>query len=275
MLGLGVGFYKLAGNDYPGGEFAPDQIENLSLWLKFNTDITGTDGEGAAISSQTSPYPDGGFISQWNDQSGNNNHAVQTNAADKPLFEADESGALFFASQGGENKFMNLTKPDGTTGNIQIDANTNFTIIVRFKATNFTSKVLLGSNSNEFFRLNNNRTFRIKIGSASTDKETFQETAGTIMETDTYYTAMLVRSNGDGTMKVYVRGGAYTTASGKDWDASEPSTKLTNQLDIDNIGSSADDTENFIGFMKDVIIYDGTALTAAQRELVFDYIESQ
>ena len=29
MLGLGVGFYKLAGNDYPGGEFAPDQIENL------------------------------------------------------------------------------------------------------------------------------------------------------------------------------------------------------------------------------------------------------
>jgi len=266
MLGLGVGFYKLAGNDYPGGEFLPDQIENLSLWLRFNTDVRGRDGEGQTITSQTSPYPDGERISQWNDQSGNNNHAAQTNAVDMPLFEADEQGALFFASS---EKFMDLTS------NIQIDANTNFTIIVRFKATNFTSKVLLGSNSNEFFRLNNNRTFRIKIGSASTDKETFQEAAGTIMETDTYYTAMLVRSNGDGTMKVYVRGGAYTTASGKDWDASEPSTKLTNQLDIDNIGSSADDTENFVGFIKDVIIYDGTAVTAAQRELLFDYIESQ
>ena len=271
MLGLGVGFYKLAGNDYPGGEFAPDQIENLSLWLRFNTDVRGRDGEGQTITSQTSPYPDGERISQWNDQSGNNNHAAQTNALDMPLFEADEPGALAFPSASGEAKFMDIIGG----GNIQIDANTNFTIIVRFKATNFTSKVLLGSNSNEFFRLNNNRTFRIKIGSASTDKETFQEAAGTIMETDTYYTVMLVRSNGDGTMKVYVRGGVYTTASGKDWDASEPSTKLTNQLDIDNIGSSADDTENFIGFMKDVIIYDGTALTAAQRELVFDYIESQ
>ena len=267
MLGLGVGFYKLAGNDYPGG-FAPDQIENLSLWLRFNKDITGPgDGEvGSLLSTQTIPYPDGSRINHWRDQSGNNNHAEQETTADMPLFEADEPGALFFASS---EKFMDLTS------NIQIDANTNFTIIVRFKATNFTSKVLLGSNSNEFFRLNNNRTFRIKIGSASTDKETFQETAGTIMETDTYYTAMLVRSNGDGTMKVYVRGGAYTTASGKDWDASEPSTKLTNQLDIDNIGSSADDTENFVGFMKDVIIYDGTAVTAAQRELLFDYIESQ
>lgn len=274
MLGLGVGFYKLAGNDYPGGEFAPDQIENLALWLRFNTDVQGTDGEGTAITSQTSPYPDGETISQWSDQSGNNNHAVQGSAADRPLFEADEPGALFFASAGGNAKYMDLKDPVNAS-NIQIDANTNFTIIVRFKATNFSSKVLLGSNTDEFLRLNNNRTFRIKIGSASTDKETFQEASGTIMETDTYYTVMLVRSNGDGTMKVYVRGGAYTTASGKDWDASEPSTKLTNQLDIDNIGSSADDTENFQGYMKDVIIYDGTALTAAQRELVFDYIESQ
>lgn len=270
MLGLGVGFYKLAGNDYPIGGFAPDQIENLALWLRFNTGITGSDGE-QAVSTQTTPYPDGSIITQWLDQSGNDNHVVQNTTLDCPLFEADEPGALAFPSASGEAKFMDIIGG----GNIQIDANTNFTIIVRFKATNFSSKVLLGSNSNEFFRLNNNRTFRIKIGSASTDKETFQEAAGTIMETDTYYTAMLVRSNGDGTMKVYVRGGAYTTASGKDWDASEPSTKLTNQLDINNIGSSADDTENFIGFIKDVIIYDGTAVTAAQRELLFDYIESQ
>ena len=59
MLGLGVGFYKLAGNDYPVGGFSPDQIENLSLWLKFNTGISGADAEGTTITTDTTPYPDG------------------------------------------------------------------------------------------------------------------------------------------------------------------------------------------------------------------------
>jgi len=95
------------------------------------------------------------------------------------------------------------------------------------------------------------------------------------METDTYYTAIVVRSNGStGNVNVYVRGGAYTTASGKDWDAAENSTN-TGQIDFNNIGSAADDDKNFNGFIKDVIIYDGTAVTADQRELLFDYVESQ
>ena len=263
MLGLGVGFYKLAGNDYPGGEFAPDQIENLSLWLRFNTDVRGRDGEGTTITSQTSPYPDGETISQWNDQSGNNNHAAQTNAVDMPLFEADEPGALHFATA---VKFMDLTS------NIQIDANTDFTAVIRFKCTSFSSqRAFLGSATDEFFRLNTNKAFRLKIGSSNS---TFAEGAST-MATDTYYTVMVVRSNGStGNINVYVRGGVYTTASGKDWDAAENSTN-TGQIDFNNIGSAADDGNNFHGFIKDVIIYDGTALTATQRELVFDYIESQ
>jgi hypothetical protein len=95
------------------------------------------------------------------------------------------------------------------------------------------------------------------------------------MATDTYYTAMVVRSNGStGNVNVYVRGGAYTTASGKDWDAAENSTN-TGQIDFDNIGADSDDSDNFKGFIKDVLVYDGTALDATNRELLFDYLESQ
>lgn len=263
MLGLGVGFYKLAGNDYPGGGFAPDQIENLSLWLRFNKDITGpSDGE-VGLSTQTIPYPDGSRINQWKDQSGNNNHALQDTTADMPLFEADEPGALNFA---GQTKFMDLTS------NIQIDANTDFTAVVRFKCVDFsTQRAFFGSATDEFFRLQTNKAFRLKIGSSNS---TFAEGSAT-METDAYYTAIVVRSNGStGNINVYVRGGAYTTASGKDWDAAENSTN-TGQIDFNNIGSAADDDKNFNGFIKDVIIYDGTAVTAAQRELLFDYVESQ
>ena len=263
MLGLGVGFYKLAGNDYPVGGFSPDQIENLSLWLKFNTDISGADGEGTTITTDTTPYPDGEAIRRWADQSGNDNHAVQTNGVDMPLFEADEPGAVNFASS---VKFMDLTS------NIQIDANTDFTAVIRFKCVNFSSqRAFLGSASDEFFRLNTNKAFRLKIGSSNS---TFAEGAST-MATDTYYTVMVVRSNGStGNVNVYVRGGAYTTGSGKDWDAAESSTN-TGQIDFDNIGAAADDANNFNGFMKDVLVYDGTALDATNRELLFDYLESQ
>lgn len=264
MLGLGVGFYKLAGNEYPISGFAPDQIENLALWLRFNTDITGSDGE-VGVSSQTTPYPDGSVINLWLDQSGNGNHARQTNTTFMPLFEADEPGALNFANNA---KYMDLS------GNIQVDANTDFTVIVRFKCVDFGAvRALIGSADDEFFRLNNNRTFRLKIGGTNT---TFQESAGVTMATDTYYTAMVVRSNGStGDINVYVRGGVYTTASGKDWNRSSASGVNPGQIDFNNIGADSDDSDEFKGFIKDVIVYDGTAVTAAQRELLFDYIESQ
>lgn len=52
-------------------EFLPTEISNLSLWLDASK-ITGVDG---------------GTIQQWNDLSGNNNHAIQMNLANKPLLK--------------------------------------------------------------------------------------------------------------------------------------------------------------------------------------------
>ena len=39
--------------------------------------------------------------------------------------------------------------------------------------------------------------------------------------------------------------------------------------------ASADNTAEFDGCFKDVIIYDGTAVTATQREQLFDYLDAQ
>ena len=58
------------------------------------------------------------------------------------------------------------------------------------------------------------------------------------------------------------------------------STIIINQQDteeivVSNIMASADNTNEFDGTFKDVIIYNGTAVTSAQREQLFDYLEAQ
>ena len=41
---------------------------------------------------------------------------------------------------------------------------------------------------------------------------------------------------------------------------------------VSNIGSSADDTDNMKGYIKNIIIYKGTVLTAAERQLMYTYL---
>ena len=77
MLGLGVGFYKLAGNDYPGGWTPTELGDKLIHWYRFNTDITvSTVGD------------DTNAITGWADQKGSNNvrpTVVDNNAKMPPL----------------------------------------------------------------------------------------------------------------------------------------------------------------------------------------------
>lgn len=54
-----------------GGGFSPSQIPNLALWL---------DAADTATITQS-----GGSVSQWNDKSGNANHATQSTGARQPL----------------------------------------------------------------------------------------------------------------------------------------------------------------------------------------------
>ena len=90
-----IGFVNLSGNRASAVAWSPTSLGNsLALWL-----------DASDASSITSS---GGLVSQWNDKSGNNRHATQTNAGSRPSVSA--SGITFDSS----NKFMTGTKAPNT-----------------------------------------------------------------------------------------------------------------------------------------------------------------
>lgn len=67
------------------GRFLPSQLPGLKLWTRYNQGITIT----------------GAGVSQWDDQSGNDNHLLQATDANRPSKEAD--GSILFD---GVNDFL-------------------------------------------------------------------------------------------------------------------------------------------------------------------------
>ena len=159
------------------------------------------------------------------------------------------------------------------SADITFDANTDFTIVMRFKCTDFSStRAILGDTSSEFFRLQDADTIRIK-----TDGTTSNFDSGTAFATDKYITIIIVRSDGStGNINIFVRGedSSYFdgTAAGTAWgDEAQDNEEIV----ISNLGAAQDNAAEFYGIIKDAIIYDGTAVTSGQREQLFDYIEAQ
>ena len=267
MLGLGN---SLAGGGVPS-EFTPESISNIVLWLKVNTNITADEASGGGglspeNTSNGGNMDDGDRINAWNANGDTSINAVQTATADKPRWEADAADFGGIKSAAG-NKHMDLS------ADITFDANTDFTIVMRFKCTDFSStRAILGDTSSEFFRLQDADTIRIK-----TDGTTSNFDSGTAFATDKYITIIIVRSDGStGNINIFVRGedsGYFDgTATGTAWGSEAQDNE---EIVVSNIMSQADDSADLLGFVKDVIIYDGTAVTSGQREQLFDYIEGQ
>ena len=78
MLGLGVGFYKLGGDNYPGGWTPTDLGDKLIHWYQYDTGLT-VDAEDD--------------ITQWADQKGRNNLTAEGTSAVSPTYD---SGKVFF-----------------------------------------------------------------------------------------------------------------------------------------------------------------------------------
>ena len=273
MLGLGN---SICANHYPVGGFAPDQIANLSLWLPFNTGISADQDSGASSISRSTTagdMVDEDKINRWADSSGNNNHATQTTQADKPLWASNASGSQSVNVPGGchfPSKHLDIS-------NIQISANTDFTFVVRFHiptASDFSQKAFAGADGDNFIRVNNSSTIRARINA---NNVTYNAGSGNALAKDTAYTLIVVRSGGStGTVNMFVKGGAHTSSTGTDWGAADGTIEtFPDQFDIDEIGSKGDGSNEFGGVIKDVLIYDGTAVTSSERELLFSYIEGQ
>tara|TARA_R100000231_G_scaffold127312_1_gene98098 strand:- start:332 stop:1138 length:807 start_codon:yes stop_codon:yes gene_type:complete len=264
MLGLGN---SICANHYPSGDsFIPSQLAGLALWLPYNTGITADqNAAGGSIDHSTAEgnMEDEDKINAWNDSSGNAAHAQQSTQAHKPLWETDSAdiGGCNFTG----TKYLDLART------ITINANTDFTVVVRFKATNTDKNAFIGSSDQEFLRIQTSSKIRLKVNNLTNNN--FDAPSGTIA-TDTYYTLILTRSNGStGTLNLYIRGGSYTTETGVEWTGG--GTRPDGPITITNIGAQADNNEMWRGVLKDVIIYNSRAVTSDERKQLFDYVEGQ
>ena len=241
----------------------PDNVSNLELWLKDNSLIEADqNAEGGALdpvhTTTANTMEVGDQINIWNDFSGNDYDALQDTEADKPSWNRYSTDFSFTPYFDG-TEFMDLEQ------NLSISANQDFSIVTEIMFTDLSQNALYGSDSSNFFRINSATGFRCKIGGAGNNN--FTEASDTIA-VNTYYTLIFTRSNGaTGDLRLYVNGGSY---SDKAWG----SVALTDAdaFTISNIGSAADDTDNMKGYMKNIIVYKGTVLTAAERQLMYTYL---
>ena len=257
MLGLGS---SLTSNTYSWG---PGSVPNLTLWLAVNKHIEANqDNSNASLSpvhsSNLGTMDDLDQINKWGAHGNTTINAVQTTQADKPRWEAD-------AADFGGAKFVNAA--DFLDLSAQINCSGAFTMVVRMKPTDLSgARAVLGHLNTEFFQINNNKVMRVKVDNNIVDFEEVSDTLST-----TAYTTVIITRNSSAQWNAYVKGGGYATET--QWGTANQSQAGT--FTMSNVGCRSDDVSNFVGFMKDVLVYNGTALSSAERALMFDYIDNQ
>jgi hypothetical protein len=268
MLGLGISL--ATGTGEVPSEWGPCSIRNLALWLKFNKNIrSDQDNTGSVHDHRTSlsNMGDRDKISTWTGSGCTSRNLTQTTQGYKPLWETDaaDAGSVYFSG----SKVMEISE------DVVFDENTDFTIAMRFRAVGLVSasynKAFMGSADSEFIRINDETTFRMKINDTTRD---FALASGK-MESDEYYTVIFVRSDDStGNINVFIRGN-------ESLDGTATGTQIGSELQdageitITNIGGYEDDSGQSNMFIKDLLIWDGTAASSADRKLIFDYIEGQ
>ena len=265
MLGLGL---SISSGSVSSG-FSPEDISNLTLWLAVNKNITSDQSKTSVSHSHSTAADNMGDedkINAWNAFGSTSINAEQTTTADKPIWTTDAAdiGGLDFTTGG---KYTDLSTQ------IDLSEDTDFTIAIRLKCTDYgAGRAFLGKAAGEFIRFSNNTTVRLKLDNVNRD---FALSSGTFA-TDKYLTLIIVRSDAaTSNINIYVRG-----ADSGYFDGTAAGTQVGSQLQDDaevtitDLGSAANDIQNFIGIIKDVLIYNGTAVSSSQREALFDYIEA-
>ena len=240
MLGLGVGFYKLAGPDYVDTEaFTPLTISGLSLWLQ--------NGEGVAVG-------------QWDDSSGNDNHIVQ-GTPDVQATVVD--GGLDF--EGTEGDFYTLSS------DIAILEQGNFSIFMVIKIESFADggaqNTFLGTGETAtFLEFQNNKRIRIKTASGTDIIE---------YATDTFATGtkMLVHiqreSGATGAIVLQKNGSTISAASNPSGDGNNDGA-----ITFDRIGARNND-RYFDGILYELLVYETTDLTSGDIKSINDFLISK
>jgi len=221
-LALTMGINSRRENLEGMGGFSLTDVDNLQVWLQNNTGIT----------------LNGALVSQWADQSGNNNLARQTTETNQPT-----------ASGGG----IDL---DGTDNFMTLNTALNlsaFTIFAVIDLDDTTLETLIGNGTNgdDFFRLSGT-TWTIR-----TEGSSFQTTLTTSAGTDKYL------------LTLYADVGASATRYYLEDDGTAESNNVIDNktFTVKDIGRNSANAQFFNGKIYEFVIY-GDELSAANRELV-------
>ena len=259
-MGLGLG---LGASTSGYVSWSPSSVSNLTLWLAVNKNITADqDNSNGALSpvhsSNLGTMDDVDQINKWGGFGGTTLNATQTSQVDKPRWEADAAdfGGVKFV---GAADFLDLSA--------QINCSGAFTMVARVKPSDLSgARAMLGHLNTEFFQFHTNKVLRVKIDNNIVD---FTESSNTF--STTAYTTIIITRNSSAQWNAYVKGGGYATET--QWGTANQAQAGT--FTISNVGCRQDDNANFVGFMKDVLVYNGTALSSAERAEMYDYIDSQ
>jgi len=247
MLGLG--------NTITGGAALEDVAwdpsnlgSTLIAWYKNNTGLTNLSGTDGNSDNRL----------QWSDQSGNNNHIIQDDNADKPAivsgaldFEVDDTDHMEFTSAldfGGSNPF------------------TVFFVINRESYAN--QHGLLGSNTTEFIGFSSfDDKVKVRSGGSGGDNITMEFATDDLWELSTDFIFTLTK-DASGNLLVY-KDGAFQAEKGG-------GTSVNNgaAFDIEYVGVKQPNNANFDGLMKEILICD-TVLSSSDRGEVITYLKNK
>ena len=245
-----------------GGAFPPPPpTANALLFLKRNTHMySGFDSLCATVtpptSSDASTIVADSPLTKWEDYNGSGIYAEQAVCLDCPEYLFGYGYARFDGTQ-----FFDMNTPVSLTG--------EFTIYVKatFQTTN--TKALIGGDTINFWRITNNKSFRLRID--GTPNNDFTEVTDTILtgdQTDPMYICVLSR-DASGYLSMFVHGGVKPGYNDKAWGST--TNQDTDTMTISNVGAKEDDVQNFHGWMSDVLIYD-THHDASERAIIYNYL---
>tara|TARA_R110002012_G_scaffold61725_1_gene161930 strand:+ start:292 stop:978 length:687 start_codon:yes stop_codon:yes gene_type:complete len=225
MLGLGNSIIHGGAPE----EFLPTQISNLKLWLQNDVGVTAA---------------------QWDDSSGNSNHAEQTNSG----FQAtvSDGGLEFDASDD------HYDIPD-----IVIDDREALIVFVVLELDNVGNDTILGLDATTgFIQVQSRKTIRVKI-----DGTTTSTTFGTdqVLD-DTKLVLVIQREEGaTGNINVFKNGSLLT-----------PNTQRADSgpITFKTIGSRNSD-HYLDGHVLELLVYDTADLTADEISNVNNYLTSK
>ena len=196
----------------PQGVWNPIDESSLEAWYQNAVGIT----------------LNGSNVSQWADSSTNSRDMVQATASEQPAYSA---GTLTFDNSNTQNL--------QTSGQVSLSG--AFTIGLKITPTSFSNVIIAdNTSSNEFMKITNSSTIRIKVDGSAAD---FSLDSGTFG--DCYI--------------VFTRDGSNLITLWKDGVKQADTETKAGTVDIDCLGVRKTDLNAYDGDMEEVQIYSSTS----------------